>query len=534
MASNSKGIWARQWPPAVRDHQCGGREVARVQSAFLLGLAMFGASLVGCSNTSTSSTGSSTAEPSALEQQGSREPVSPNDPQPSTPPPSPAVPKAADETGQTAADHSAAQAMQLAASRAANNSDATLSFVSMELPDDGPQLRQEAVELVDYLVQRYPKLPDALECNARLHLMIGETALAAESWQAALSLANDYAYALHGLGKVALRQNELERASQLLREAADLLPDLEDVHHDLSSAYLDSGAVAQAIQVLSSFGERHPESAQTWLLLGYAEMAERDFAKARSAFEKALDLSPESPRAQEGLGRALLRLGEKERALTLLNRQRVSRGDAADSLEADALMKQEMASYSQRYIDVAKVLVAGGDAAEAERVYRKAQILDPSNQDAWFGLLGIYQQQKDLNKALAWAEKIQTENSQSPGAHLLYGNMLVAAGRPQDALQAYEQVLALDPQDPAGFVAMLRLMLQNRALWPKTLGVAQRLVDLRGSAADFELLGQAFAVNQKFADAEAALRRAIELEPNNAVYANALEQLQAFIANGNP
>ncbi len=63
--------------------------------------------------------------------------------------------------------------------------------------------------------------------------------------------------------------------------------------------------------------------------------------------------------------------------------------------------------------------------------------------------------------------------------------------------------------------------------------LAQQLVKLRGTAADHELLAQAYAVNADYIQAQRSLEEAMRLDPNNALYPQAMQQLQQVLGRSN-
>ena len=96
------------------------------------------------------------------------------------------------------------------------------------------------------------------------------------------------------------------------------------------------------------------------------------------------------------------------------------------------------------------------------------------------------------------------------------------------AVSALERVVELAPADHAGYETLARLLIKHRLDFPRALLLADKAVSLRGIAADHELLAQAFAVNQEFERAHQSLSRAIELDPDNQAYLQAMRQLEQF------
>ena len=408
----------------------------------------------------------------------------------------------------------------------------TFPFIAEVLPKDGKELRTEAELLVKDLAEEFPNNPDALEVKARLHFLIGDNAMAKEAWQAALRLEPKYGYALHGLGKVALADSDFDSAVTLLKQAAELLPENPEPVQDLSDAYLKRGDLQDAIAALKAFTAKRGDDAETFLLLGQAQLADRQFEEAKKSFEITLELRPDLPRAQEGLGKTLLRLGDREGAKALLEAQSRARASAeATNRSAEEVFADECRDYSVRYLSAARVYLEGKAVDKAEKVIVKATVLDPSNIDAWTLLLSHYQAKGDMQAAVSQARIMCEKNPDNASCYFTSGVLMARAGMPKEAEKSFEKVILLAPNSPAGYESLARLLIGNRSEQSRTPGLAQMVVQLRGNAADHELLAQSYAVTGRLRDAHDALSRAIQLDPQNVAYQQAMQQLEKFRAS---
>lgn len=408
-------------------------------------------------------------------------------------------------------------------------------FLSPVRPQNASEAKAEAKELVELVVKRFPQLPDTYEVKGRIHLLLGEFQAAQESWNRAIELSPSYIHAYAGLGKVALAKDENEKAAELFEKVLSNTPDYSaDLHHDLAKAYSNQGEGKKAIETLRKYTELHPESADTFLKLGAEYMAGREYELAKTAYETTLTLVPDLPRAQEGLGRALVRLGDRERARELLESQAEARADEATAPTPDEAFEAELVEYAEKYKDVAQVFLAGGDAVKAQLILEKAVVLDDKNTDAWSALLGLYQRTNQLKRAQLMVEEMCEANQESPSAHFTRGIINSRAGSADAAEDAFRNVIRLAPNSYTGYEALARLLIQMRKELPNTMDLASKAVELRGIAADHELLAQTFAVNGKMQDAKKSLEQAITLDPTNAIYKQTLQQLEKFIASQNP
>lgn len=124
-----------------------------------------------------------------------------------------------------------------------------------------------------------------------------------------------------------------------------------------------------------------------------------------------------------------------------------------------------------------------GDYATAERSYRSALAQDKNNRDALLGLAVITQQQ----------------------------------GKDDAALQYYHRVLLLDPRDPAAQAAMVALDHGDPA--DKESRLNQLIAQQPDSAELHFALGNQYADQSRWAEAQQAYFNALAVEPNNALFA---------------
>lgn len=397
------------------------------------------------------------------------------------------------------------------------------------IPQDSRTLRDAGQQMAESLTQQYPGSPNALEVKARLHLLLGQTDAARKAWLKSLQLDPQYAYAQLGLGKVALLQADYQVAVSNLEKARQALPDLADAAHDLAQAYTNSGRVEQASGVLKEFAARHADSPQTWMLLGQAYQTLRQFDDARAAYEQALLLAPESPRAQQGLGTVLVRLGERERARELMQKQQQTRLAETRLTPADEQFLNEKRDFANRYTLAARVHTAAGNAQAAIATLTTAVQLDPKELDAWTLLIDLVSDAGSAPAAVDVARRMAASNEDNASCWYTLGGLQTQAGIIDQARVSFQRVRELTPLQSEGYEAGVRLNLQTSFDRVQTLALAQELVRVRGTANDHELLGQAFAISGQFEQAKAALEKAIELAPENQAYRAAMTQLQNYL-----
>lgn len=129
------------------------------------------------------------------------------------------------------------------------------------------------------------RLPGALGDLGRAQARLGRVDDAARSFAAALARTPDDAALQLDLGKLALAGGETKRAAALFARALELDPELDEAEYGLGEC-----------------ASRRGDARAQWRHLGRAFELRADLARARSAYEKALEATPE-----DGAARAELR-----------------------------------------------------------------------------------------------------------------------------------------------------------------------------------------------------------------------------------
>jgi tetratricopeptide (TPR) repeat protein len=159
---------------------------------------------------------------------------------------------------------------------------------------------------------------------------------------------------------------------------------------------------------------------------------------------------------------------------------------------------------------------AAGQLAESQRQfdnaiaqYRAALKLNPKHLDSMFRLGAVYVQTKRFDEAIAtWQRYLKLTNDSPQG----YNNLALAydaAGKPNEAAQAYQAAIARDPNHQASRVNYgLMLARQNQL----EAAIAQLSVVLPPAAVHYNL-GSVFEQQGRTEEAKAYYRKALELDP---------------------
>ena len=348
-----------------------------------------------------------------------------------------------------------------------------------------------------------PEAPGLMTAEARLALKRGDRAEAAA--------------ALRGL----LAQDENWRGAVQALAASGKSPILGDVVTELVSgnalpanldAWMAFGGLAQRLQ-LKTVGEelakraveRFPQEPRAWLW--QAEMAQQrgDKDAARAAIGKAVELGPLDTATRLGVAAQLDALGDSKGAAAAL-----AGGEQDDTTFAGRAAYLARANDKSALEELYAMAAQGADTATDARLYllgQLAELLEKSDLALqWYGRVkaGLQRDQSQLRIAvlldkvgklddgIARLRELQSGDSEYGevlrDAYLLEAELMLRHERGEDALDAYARGLRIFEDDPE--------LIYARAL--------------------------AYERLDRVPDAEADLRKLLELDPDNADAMNAL------------
>jgi tetratricopeptide (TPR) repeat protein len=220
--------------------------------------------------------------------------------------------------------------------------------------------------------------------------------------------------------------------------------------------------VELGFQVAQSVAERTTDNleAYTWFLRGWDLFPRSDVTnnkKARAAFKKAIELDPEYVPAYVGYANASMRL--------------VSWGlGPADDLLDDAERRLREAQVidpgsSGVHAGLGRVRIHRSDWIGAEQEFKKALDLDPGNQSAQYAwalalnhMLGRPQEAVQLYEQLRWREPLDLMLA----AH--YATALARTGRVEEAEKELQRIIEIDPTYSGGhfYLGALNVYFRNQ------------------------------------------------------------------------
>jgi len=323
-----------------------------------------------------------------------------------------------------------------------------------------------------YLTTYVNAVPTHIQARKLLgvvRLRLNRPGEAVEVLENAVPSAQDDSALLALIGQAATFSGDTEMGIDYLKKAKKARPDSSSIRAELAKVYLRQGAYDSAIKELEAITGEDVDQAK--LLLVYSHLRKEDFASARAIVKGMLNQSPNSPAWWTVSGGVEMIAGNRSKARTNFNR---------------ALELQD--DFIPARLNLAKMEFEDGRLEEAKNHFDKILSKDAKNVSALMGMAQLAERQGEVEQALDWIEKARQANEKALTPRLVLAryyfktgayeksltiareavkfhqnnvevNRLVAAslvqsGRTEEALESYKQLVKKDPQNPQWYVEL--------------------------------------------------------------------------------
>jgi tetratricopeptide (TPR) repeat protein len=306
--------------------------------------------------------------------------------------------------------------------------------------------RDEARAQFERAIELDPGFDSPMLDLGELHMIDGAPALAEKTFRAALAVRPQHGGAHFGLGRALVALNRVPEAERAFAAAArhsagNPLPLIAQ-----AEVQAMQGRTPQALQTLELAHQADPSNPRSRMARGQLLLASGAHSEAIETFEQLLqDLSPHAAAAVQ------VQIGVAHQA----------KGDAAAAagayrLAIRAVPQSHLAHNNLAWLNAAYRL----DLDEALVSARRAVELAPG-QASYLDTLGfVHQARREWGPAVEAHTRATTGEPGTPAFQYRLGTALESAGRPQDAMRAYQAALA----SPIGFEEREQARLRLQAL----------------------------------------------------------------------
>lgn len=442
------------------------------------------------------------------------------------------------------------------------------------------EFRQRHLEEAQTLFERALTVsPDAAAANmamATLHIARGNLAEADKSFAKAVAGAPRRSAIPLRYAQFKLQIRQADAARKIVEEVANKTSDYLPAWVLLGQLLLAEKNYDACLAAVGKVLERDPMHPEALLMGPQARLAKGDHAAAIANLERVVTLYPKSPQPHQQLGMAYAAIGEFGKAMASLGQASVLAPDMPEltlslaelnirqgnANAAVMALKQLVAKRPK--IPAARLLLAQAYRAErnpdqAIAVYEELADAMPRDPQAPFlaGLVKV--EQKKLSEArlsftralernpaylpaveqlvnldltgkqfAAALERVQAQLGKNPKVaelHLLHAKAHLAAGNTNDAEAALQQLIALAPENPAGYFLLAQLYVSSnqreQALNQLQVAVGKNPKDINS----LHLLAAIHEQGKNYAAARENYERVVAINPRLGVALNNLAYL---------
>jgi tetratricopeptide (TPR) repeat protein len=357
----------------------------------------------------------------------------------------------------------------------------------------------QALSVFQRLDQYHKNIPQVKFQLALAHLINNEKQKAMTDLSDALALDRNYSSAALLLAELYFRSGRLTEAVTLFSQLSKNHPENAQAQLMLAETYLAQERPDRALEVYQRMGQIFGKNAEIPRRMGLVYLQQGDTARARAAFEKSLGLAPDF----------------------LPTLQQITELDISEQRFAEA--QRRVAAVIEKNPKAAEPVVLQGEVYWAERktnqaeaTFSKAIELNPELPGAYLKLAGFYlathQEQQALKRLASLLDKT---NDQS--AMLEIGEIHQAAGRFDQARDAYQKLLAVNPKSIPALNNLAYLESQYLGKLDHALELAETASNFRPDDANSaDTLGWILFKKHQYAHALNLIRESSDKQPNNA------------------
>lgn len=310
------------------------------------------------------------------------------------------------------------------------------------------------------------------------------------------------------------KENQLRFALAALYERTRQLDKMEDVYRKIISQdgtnpdglramndlatllLLQNKKMDEVVQLNEEVLKKNPRDNKALEIKGRLALAKKNPPEAISAFRTILKDQPEAANI-----------------LTLLAEAHFANGE--QDLARDNLLKalEHNPGYLPARARMAQFYTATGNFNDALKIIEDGLKTAPTDMDLLVAKASVLAAKKDNKGVRRVFESIKTSHPESPVGYYRMGQLLAAERKYDLALREFEAAWEKSPNAPETLVAIVNMHVAQGKPDKAVSRLNDVLKKLPQNAFVHELLGEVYAGQKKYTEAEAEFRKAIEISP---------------------
>jgi len=383
-------------------------------------------------------------------------------------------------------------------------------------------IKRDAIRVVEGLIKDFPGNENPLIIMGEVLRSYGDAAAAMEYYEKALRINPGRPDVHAAIGEFARKEGDLEKAIAHWRDVLRIQPNSQLMHGYIGEALLMLNKPAEAIESLEKEIQVTPYSSRSYCLIGQSCLKLKENERAKKNYEAAVEINPENFEAYYGLMTVCNRLGDREKAKEHSEKFKRLKQEETEKVKADKKAYDDIAETQKRlastYASVAQIYRLGGNLARAEKLLKQGNSLDPENVTCLMELASIYNQSNRRSEAIEIHAKVAQIRTDDLISLLQFGALSVDLKKLEDAEEAFRKAIEVSPGSPMAYQKLALLYLSTNKEPSRAKQLAEKAVELDQKALNYSVLSQACVMNRDGAGALRAIKRALELEPDNKQY----------------
>jgi len=298
---------------------------------------------------------------------------------------------------------------------------------------------------INYLHNKWPKLPAANYLQAVVYFNNGDFVHATETLQLVLAVAPDHVQSHLLIGTVFYLQDQLNQAKKYLEIYLGKVPRQLSATKILAATYLKLGQPESAIPLLEQALGPASEDAQLLILMGAACLQTGAAVRGMENLKKAARIIPDAAAIQTQLGVAATVAGESKAVVdteqeliladALLILTHLQKQDYLNALKDAEALAVKMPDHPLPYNLLGATYLAMQDKVNARKAYENALKIDDKFQPARINLASLDQQEGKTNAAAGQYMTILAQDDVSISAMLGLSGLASKKGDSAESLQ---------------------------------------------------------------------------------------------------
>uniref|UniRef100_A0A914ZNU0 Dolichyl-phosphate-mannose--protein mannosyltransferase n=1 Tax=Parascaris univalens TaxID=6257 RepID=A0A914ZNU0_PARUN len=329
------------------------------------------------------------------------------------------------------------------------------------------------------------------------------------------------------LGNVLARRGLKEEAQRAYRRALDHRPNMADTHYNLGVLYQERGDYARALSSYHTAIMYRPTLASAHLNLGLCLWHQGKHDTAEQVFRRCLLLDSANLKIPRGhrtaqvacaynLGVMLAKLHRHSDAIVAYTKAfELMDGDYEGLVSTLNMMGESLSQV--------------GQLKEAEDYFRRALTVAPSHIPAYLTFSQLRLKQRLYSDALELLESAYRVDRENAVVHFHLGMYFSSMNDHRKALKHFKKALNLDPNNADTVAAIAHSHRQSgenieaEKYYERLVGMSETAVALSNYAAILHL-------NGKYEQAEVMYKKAIRINPNDAICNDNLNKLHRLMS----